>query len=189
MSFQRYKSLVEVEVSRSLDFLFEGYFEALVRHHQIESLVEPDGDVVQQNNYIQAKLKQDLAKSKSEERALLTPEEAERKRVKNNKRNRRKRAAEKVKKKEGDTSDSVSETKPDLSSPVVVEAVGDVASDGTVAIMSKAEKSAEQDKEGMPHSCAQSCSSSEACTAFFVELQTAMQAVPTSDVEKRIFGV
>ncbi|KAG9598031.1 hypothetical protein KCU77_g4410, partial [Aureobasidium melanogenum] len=188
---QKFNGFVEVEDADLLDFLFDGYFEALSEHHKMDALNDFDPDIDEAPIATFSKTETSTTVSQPK---ILSSEEAERKRAKNKKRNQRKRAADKIKKKENVAPVSV---------PPTVEANADPevkleASMALVKISSSSESPSSdndalpkikfvpqpKDKVWMRHPCL----NSEACNDFFTQLQEAMLRVPTANLERRVYG-
>ncbi|KAH0166530.1 hypothetical protein KCU67_g4254, partial [Aureobasidium melanogenum] len=188
---QKFNGFVEVEDADLLDFLFDGYFEALSEHHKMDALNDFDPDIDEAPIAIFSKTDTPATVSQPK---ILSSAEAERKRAKNKKRNQRKRAADKIKKKENVAPVSV---------PPVVEADADLevkleASMALVKISSSSESPSSdndalpkikfvpqpKDKVWMRHPCL----NSEECNDFFTQLQEAMLRVPTANLERRVYG-
>lgn len=209
MWFQRYNGFVEVEGCHQLDFLFDGYFEALARHHDMEGLDDYDADIdpissarLSKPASIKATTEQ---KTKSPEQ-ISTPSEqvfdvseqmplssadVKRKKAKNKKRNQRKRAAEKIKTKvtvAADTEPADSEPEPKVDSDLATSMALVKISPSSAATPAEASKvkfiPQPKDKIWMDHDCIKS----EACTQYFTLLQEAMLKVPVGDLEKRVYG-
>jgi hypothetical protein len=94
---QKFNGLVEFESSHLLNFLFDGYIDALLKHHRMETFNDFDPDL--DGAPTVAVLKSDLPTITPESKSLPS-EVGGKENMKNKKRNQRKRAAEKTKKKE-----------------------------------------------------------------------------------------
>jgi hypothetical protein len=114
---QKFNGLVEFESSHLLNFLFDGYIDALLKHHRMETFNDFDPDL--DGAPTVAVLKSDLPTITPESKSLPS-EVGGKENMKNKKRNQRKRAAEKTKKKEEATT-SVPESESDTSTRTQVE--------------------------------------------------------------------
>ncbi|KAG9685602.1 hypothetical protein KCU95_g12221, partial [Aureobasidium melanogenum] len=189
-ALEQFNGFVEVKDADLLDFLFDGYFEALSEHHKMDALNDFDPDIDEAPIATFAKTETPTTAS---EPKILSPEEVERKRVKNKKRNQRKRAAEKAKKKENVGSTSAPEVESNAEPKVKLE-----SSMALVKISSSSEGPSSdhdalpkikfvpqpKDKVWMRHPCL----NSEECNDLFTQLQEAMLRVPTADLERRVYG-
>ncbi|KAI4739445.1 hypothetical protein E4T50_10111 [Aureobasidium sp. EXF-12298] len=187
---QKFNGFVEVEDADLLDFLFDGYFEALSAHHKMDALNDFDPDIDEAPIATFSKTETSTTVSQPK---ILSSEEAERKRVKNKKRNLRKRVAEKAKKKENVASTSAPEVEANAEPKVKLE-----SSMALIKISSSSESPSSdndalpkikfvpqpKDKVWMRHPCL----SSEECNDFFTQLQEAMLRVPTANLERRVYG-
>ncbi|KAG9661891.1 hypothetical protein KCU95_g6261, partial [Aureobasidium melanogenum] len=187
---QRYNGFVEVEDADLLDFLFDGYFEALSEHHKMVALNDFDPDIDEAPIATFSKTETSTTVSQPK---ILSSEEAERKRAKNKKRNQRKRAADKIKKKENVASVSAPEVEVKIDPNVKLE-----SSMALVKISSSSESPSSdndalpkvkfvpqsKDKGWMSHPCL----NSETCNDFFTQLHEAMLRVPTANLERRVYG-
>ncbi|OBW64900.1 MAG: FMN-linked oxidoreductase [Aureobasidium pullulans] len=165
-----YNGFVEVGGCHQLDFLFDGYFEALARHHDMESLEDFDPDI--------DAMPPSARPSK--------PAKAERKKTKNKKRNQRKRAAEKIKAKDAVATISElddSEPKAELETSM---ALVKISPSSAASVECPRVKFIPQpkDKVWMDHGCIKS----EACTKYFEILREAMLKVPIGNLERRVYG-
>lgn len=186
---QRYNGFVEVENADLLDFLFDGYFEALLEHHKMDALNDFDPDIDEAPLASFSKIETAVSEPK-----ILSSEEAERKRIKNRKRNQRKRAAEKIKKKEnGALVSAPPEVAANIDPKVKLETSMALvkissSSDGPPSNNDPLPKvkfvPQPKDKGWMSHPCLDS----EACNDFFTQLQEAMLRVPTANLERRVYG-
>ncbi|CAD0114416.1 unnamed protein product [Aureobasidium uvarum] len=187
---QKFKIPVEMENANLLDFLFDGYFESLLKHHKMEALndFDPNIDEAPVATFSSAETPDAVPEPK-----ILSSEEVERKRAKNKKRNQRKRAAEKTKKKEYVATSSDLESEANNDPEVKLE-----TSMALVKITSSSNSSLTEDdvlpkvkfipramdKGWMSHPCL----SSESCNKLFIKLQEAMLRVPTGNLERRVYG-
>lgn len=202
---QRYNGFVEVGGCHQLDFLFDGYFEALARHHDMESLedFDPDIDAMSPSTRpskppsqkVKPEQKPHLPdqKSKSPEQQLiasgqtpLSSAEVERKKTKNKKRNQRKRAAERIKAKDAVATVSEpddSEPKAELETSMALVKISPSAAASVEYPRVKFNPQPE-DKVWMDHGCIKS----EACTKYFEILWEAMLKVSIGNLERRVYG-
>ncbi|KAI5201182.1 hypothetical protein E4T39_05319 [Aureobasidium subglaciale] len=184
---QKFDGFVHVGNAHLLDFLFDGYFDSLIRHHEMDSLDDFDPDL---DDAPVLRLPSPEIQTIAPEAKLMSSEEMERKKAKNKKRNQRKRAAEMTKKKEIAANVSTAESTPDpeveLSTSMALVSIDASASAShedrgppRVKFVPKP-----KDKEWVDHSCLVS----ETCTKFFTTLTEAMLQVPTANLERRIYG-
>lgn len=203
---QRYNGFVEVEGCHQLDFLFDGYFETLARHHDMESLEDFDPDIdamppsTRPSKPASQKVKPEQKphlpeqKSKSPERQHVASEqtplssaEAERKKTKNKKRNQRKRAAEKIRAKDAvatvsEPDDSEPKAELETSMALVKISSSSAATPNDVPRVKFIPQP--KDKVWMDHGCIKS----ESCTKYFEILREAMLKVPIGNLERRVYG-
>ncbi|THV91676.1 hypothetical protein D6D26_08825 [Aureobasidium pullulans] len=196
----RYNGFVEVEGCHQLDFLFDGYFEALARHHDMESLEDFDPDIdamppsTRPSKLASQKVKPEQKLQSPEQQLIasdqtpLSSAEAERKKAKNKKRNQRKRAAEKTKAKDAvaaavSESDD-SEPKAELETSMALVKI----SSSSAATPNDAPRvkfiPQPKDKVWMDHGCIKS----KGCTKYFEILREAMLKVPIGNLERRVYG-
>ncbi|KAG9550040.1 hypothetical protein KCU71_g14588, partial [Aureobasidium melanogenum] len=186
---QKFNGFVEVEDADLLDFLFDGYFEALSAHHKMDALndFDPDIDEAPLATFSNTETSTTVSQPK-----ILSSEEAERKRVKNKKRNLRKRVAEKAKK-ENVASTSAPEVEANAEPKVKLE------SSMALVKISSSSKSPSSDNDALPKIkfvpqpkdkvwMTHPCLNSEECNDFFTQLQEAMLRVPTANLERRVYG-
>jgi hypothetical protein len=187
---QKLNGFVEFENSHLLNFLFDGYVDALLKHHRMETFDDFDPDLDSRSTV--AVSKPNLPTVAPESKPLPS-EVGGKKNTKNKKRNQRKRAAEKTKKKD-EAAASVPEYEADTSTRSRVEL------ETSMALVKIGPSSAAQptettrpkvkfvpqpmDKKRMAHPCL----SGEGCTEFFGQLHEAMLRVPTANMESRVFG-
>ncbi|KAG9757485.1 hypothetical protein KCU73_g4384, partial [Aureobasidium melanogenum] len=185
----KFNGFVEVEDADLLDFLFDGYFEALSAHHKMDALndFDPDIDEAPLATFSNTETSTTVSQPK-----ILSSEEAERKRVKNKKRNLRKRVAEKAKK-ENVASTSAPEVEANAEPKVKLE------SSMALVKISSSSKSPSSDNDALPKIkfvpqpkdkvwMTHPCLNSEECNDFFTQLQEAMLRVPTANLERRVYG-
>ncbi|KAG2170979.1 hypothetical protein JADG_010718 [Aureobasidium aubasidani] len=201
-----YNGFVEVEGCHQLDFLFDGYFETLARHHDMESLEDFDPDIdamppsTRPSKPASQKVKPEQKphlpeqKSKSPERQRVASEqtplssaEAERKKTKNKKRNQRKRAAEKISAKDAvatvsEPDDSEPKAELETSMALVKISSSSAATPNDVPRVKFIPQP--KDKVWMDHGCIKS----ESCTKYFEILREAMLKVPIGNLERRVYG-
>ncbi|KAG9600865.1 hypothetical protein KCU77_g2583, partial [Aureobasidium melanogenum] len=192
---QKYNGFVEVEDADLLDFLFDGYFEALSEHHKMDALNDFDPDIDEAPIATFSKTETPTTVS---EPKILSSEEAERKRVKNKKRNLRKRVAEKAKKKENVASTSAPEVEANAEPKVKLESSMALIKISSLS-KSPSSESPSSDSDALPKIkfvpqpkdkvwMRHPCLNSEACNDFFTQLQEAMLRVPTANLERRVYG-
>ncbi|THX38717.1 hypothetical protein D6D10_04849 [Aureobasidium pullulans] len=194
----RYNGFVEVEGCHQLDFLFDGYFEALARHHDMESLEDFDPDIdamppsarpskpASQMVKPEQKLQSPEQQLIASDQTPLSSAEAERKKTKNKKRNQRKRAAEKTKAKDAfaavsESDDSKSKAELETSMALVKISPSSAASVEYPRVKFIPQP---KDKVWMDHGCIKS----EGCTEYFEILREAMLKVPIGNLERRVYG-
>ncbi|KAI4724453.1 hypothetical protein E4T49_07814 [Aureobasidium sp. EXF-10728] len=189
-SMQKFNGFVEVGDAHLLDFLFDGYFESLLKHHEMEALNDFDPSI---DEAPVATFSRPETPTVVPELQILSSEEAERKRAKNKKRNQRKRAAEKTKKKENvaraQSPESKAKTDPEAkleTGMALVKISSPYNSSSTEDDVLPKVKFVPRpmDKGWMSHPCL----NSESCNKFFIKLQEAMLRVPTSNLERRVYG-
>ncbi|KAI5269471.1 hypothetical protein E4T47_07070 [Aureobasidium subglaciale] len=184
---QKFNGFVHVENAHLLDFLFDGYFDALIRHHEMDSLDDFDPDL---DDTPVLRLPSTDIQTIAPEPKFMSSEEMERKKAKNKKRNQRKRAAELTKKKENAANVSAAGSTPDpeakLSTSMALVSIG---APNSAMYEDKGPPRVKFvpkpiDKEWMDHSCLKS----DTCTKFFTTLAEAMLQVPTANLERRVYG-
>jgi hypothetical protein len=169
-----------------LNFLFDGYIDALLKHHRMETFDDFDPDLDGRSTV--AASKPDLPTFAPESKPMPS-EVGGKKNIKNKKRNQRKRAAEKSKKKD-EAATSVPESESDTSTKVQVELetsmIGPSSATQSTETTRPKVKFVPQpmDKKWMAHPCL----SGEGCIEFFGQLHEAMLRVPTANMESRVFG-
>ncbi|CAD0098274.1 unnamed protein product [Aureobasidium mustum] len=195
---QRYNGFVEVEDADLLDFLFDGYFEALLEHHKMDALndFDPEIDEAPIASFSKTESQNTVSQPK-----ILSSEEAERKRIKNKKRNQRKRAADKIRKKENVALVSDPETEVSTDPRIEADANPDVKLESSMALVkiSSSSDSLSSDNDVLPKVkfvpqikdkgwMSHPCLNLEACNEFFTQLREAMLRVPTGNLERRVYG-
>ncbi|KAK6003436.1 hypothetical protein QM012_009207 [Aureobasidium pullulans] len=189
-SKRKYNGFVQVEDANLLDFLFNGYFEALPEHHKMDALNDFDPDI--DDSPVASFFKTQTPTTEFQPK-ILSSEETERKRIKNKKRNQRKRAAEEIKKKENIAPISAPQAEAKSDPEVKLETSMDL-----VKISSSSENPSSEDdvlkkvkfvpqpkdKRWMSHPRL----NSEACNHFFTQLQEAMFRIPTGNLGRRVYG-
>lgn len=195
---QRYNGFVEVEGCHQLDFLFDGYFEALARHHDIESLEDFDPDIdampprarpskpASQMVKPEQKLQSPEQQLIASDQTPLSSAEAERKKTKNKKRNQRKRAAEKIKAKDAFAAVSESDDSKSKAELETSMALVKISPSAAASVEYPRVKFIPQpkDKVWMDHGCIKS----EGCTKYFEILREAMLKVPIGNLGRRVYG-